>query len=215
MHNFLLFATKNGFVKKTPLEEYTNIRTSGLVAIKLDMNDQLLDVSPTSGEDEILLISANGKSILFDETNIRPTGRASRGVKGINLKKGDSVIGMDIIRKDEATAAQKYEVLVISENGYGKKTRLSEYSRQGRGGQGVFTAKLSSRTGKLIDMRLLRHDHEEGEPGTDPHDLLVISIKGQTIRLPVSDVPVLGRHTQGVRILKLNSGDRAAALAIL
>lgn len=213
--DFLFFATKNGLVKKTGLTEYENIRTSGLVAIKLDNDDQLLDVAATSGEDQILLISKDGKSILFDENEVRATGRASRGVKGINLKKGDIVIGMDVIHKNETADAQQYEVLVISENGYGKKTKFGEYGQQGRGGQGVFTAKISTKTGKLIDMRVLRHDHPESEEGTDSHDLLVISAKGQTIRLPISDVPILGRHTQGVRILRLNSGDHATALAIL
>lgn len=229
MNKFLFFATKNGLVKKTPLEEYSTIRQSGLVAVKLDQDDRLLKTQPTSGQDQVFLVTAQGKSILFNEDKVRPTGRATRGVKGIALKKGDYVIGMDVIRKSEKKDAQKkYEVLVITENGYGKKTALSEYKPQGRGGQGVFTARIYDKTGKLVDMRILRHDHSPTAPSknkektattsvetTDSHDFLVISQKGQTIRLSLDDIPRLGRQTQGVRIIKLNSGDQATAIAIL
>lgn len=215
MNKYLLFSTKKGKVKKTSAEEYANIRQSGLVAIALEKSDQLLAVTPTSGKDKVLLITAQGKSILFDEKDIRPTGRATQGVKGINLKKKDFVIGMDVITaaEEKKSAASKYEILVISENGYGKKTSLSEHKVQGRAGQGVFTSKVLKKTGKLVAMRVLRH--EEKETGESTTDLLVTSQKGQVIRLPLTDVPTLGRHTQGVRIIRLNQADKATALAIL
>lgn len=216
MSKFLLFATKNGKVKKTSAEEYQNIRQSGLAAIDLERDDQLLAVRQTTGNDKVLLITAAGKCILFEESEVRPTGRATQGVKGIELKEGDYVIGMDVITAaEEAQGQNSYEVLVISDNGYGKKTVLNEYTPQGRGGQGVFTAKLTPKTGKLVAMRVLRHNNQTEEEVAASSDILVISQKGQAIRLPLSSVPALGRHTQGVSIIKLNSGDRATALAIL
>ncbi|NTV31183.1 hypothetical protein HGA91_04380 [candidate division WWE3 bacterium] len=215
-NNYLLFATKNGKVKKTALEEYQNIRQSGLAAIELEKDDQLLDVRQTSGKDKVLLITASGKCILFGEEEIRSTGRATQGVKGIELKEGDSVIGMDVISADEEDQAQnKYEVLVISQNGFGKKTLMNEYSPQGRGGQGVFTAKITPKTGKVVAMRVLRHNEVIEEEVALENDILVVSQKGQAIRLPLASVPVLGRHTQGVSIIRLNAGDKASALAIL
>ena len=216
MAKYLFFATRNGKVKKTEATEYQNIRQSGLAAIELEKDDQLLNVVPTTGNDKILLVTSDGKSILFEESEVRPTGRATQGVKGIELKQGDYVIGMDVITAaEEKEAFRDYEVLVISENGHGKKTKLSEYSPQGRGGQGVFTAKLSNKTGRLVAMRVLRHEHEEETEAEASTDLLVVSQKGQAIRLPINTVPVLGRHTQGVSIIRLNGGDKATALAIL
>ncbi len=218
---YYLFATKNGTVKKTLASEYENIRQNGLIAIKLEENDQLLSVKPTTGKDKILLITAKGKSILFDENDIRPTGRATRGVRGIKIRKDDFVVGMDIITTEDEKQAKNYEVLVLSSNGYGKKTLLSDYSIQGRGGQGVFTAKLNKKTGNLVAMRLLRNSSTESDADklnnliSEPSDLLVISKLGQAIRLPLKEVPTLGRHTQGVRIIRLNEKDEASALALL
>lgn len=217
MTKYLFFSTINGKVKKTKATEYENIRQNGLIAISLDDEDQLLGVHPTCGEDSVLLISKGGKSILFKEDDVRDTGRATQGVKGITLKKDDRLIGMEIITAEEEDAdAADYDVLVISENGYGKRTKLSEYSHQGRGGQGVYTAKLSSKTGDLAAARIIRNgvEDEDGEE-VQEKDLLVVSQQGQVIRLPLDDVPHLGRHTQGVRIIKLSKDDKVSAIALL
>lgn len=222
MSNYYIFATRNGNVKKTPASEYASIRQSGLIAIKLDQDDQLLETKTTSGKDKVLLITAQGKSILFDEADVRPTGRATQGVRGIKLRKGDFVVGMDVITAEDQKQAKNYEVLILSANGYGKKTKLSEYKVQGRGGQGVFTAKISKKTGDLVAMRVLRNESTNKKKQTErvdeleePSDLLVISQHGQAIRLALKDIPVLGRHTQGVRIIRLNEKDAATALALL
>jgi DNA gyrase subunit A len=213
----LFFATTKGTIKKTEITEYENIRQSGLTAIALEKDDQLLSVSPTTGKDKILLIAASGKCIMFDENDVRPTGRNTRGVRGISLKGDDHLVGMEVIHADEET--ENYQVLVVSENGYGKKTSLAEYNLQGRGGQGVFAAKTSPKTGKLVAMRLLRIKSSDAENPDEADlstsDLLVISQQGQTIRLSLDDVPTLGRHTQGVRIIRLNANDKATALALL
>ncbi|MCA9392004.1 hypothetical protein KC614_02255 [candidate division WWE3 bacterium] len=219
---FYFFATKNGTVKKTSVKEYSNIRQSGLVAIKLDADDQLLGAKVASGNDKVLLITALGKCIFFEGNDVRPQGRATQGVRGIKLRKDDYVVGMDVITADDEKQAGKYEVLVLSAKGYGKKTLLSEYTVQGRGGQGVFTAKLTSKTGNLVAMRVLRNSGEDTKEKSDveealaePTDLLVISKLGQAIRLPITDIPAMGRHTQGVRIIRLNDSDEATALALL
>jgi DNA gyrase subunit A len=219
---YYLFATKKGVVKKTSIEEYQNIRQNGLIAVKLENGDQLLDVKPTTGKDKVLLITAKGKCILFDENDVRPTGRATVGVRGIRIKADDYLVGMDVITAEDEKKAGAYEVLILSSNGYGKKTLLSEYSVQGRGGQGVYTAKLNTKTGDLVAMRVLRNGassdlkiDDNGSSIQEPSDLLVISKLGQAIRLSIGEVPTLGRHTQGVRIIRLNDKDEATALALL
>ncbi|NCS32409.1 hypothetical protein GW793_02860 [bacterium] len=221
--DYLVFATKKGTVKRTKASEYEAIRQSGLLAITLGSNDSLLSVKATSGNSLILLVSKMGKSILFDENDVRPTGRSTQGVRGILLKNDDELVGMTVIEKEAYAQKSAGELLVITENGYGKQTALSGYSVQGRGGQGVFTAKITKKTGNLVDMRLItkideKTPPEETEVSDDVDqsgDLLVTSAKGQAIRLPIADVPSLGRQTQGVRIIKLNEGDTATALAIL
>lgn len=200
--NFLLFSTKKGLVKRTNLSEYQNIRGNGLIAIKLAPGDELLSITQTSGNDEIILITALGKSIRFAEEKVRASGRAAIGVRGIRLKKeGDRVIGMDAIK------SSNLQLLVVSEHGFGKRTPAKEYHRQGRGGGGIFTAKITAKTGKLVEARLI--DPESVE------DLLVISQKGQTIRLPLKQVPTLGRQTQGVKLINLGEGDTVASLTCL
>lgn len=230
MSQYLLFTTKLGQVKKTKIDEYSSIRPSGLVAINLFEDDQLLSTHLTSGKDEVLMVTAGGKAIRFSEKDVRPTGRATKGVKGISLKRDDHVIGADVIA---ATPAPTSSLLTITENGYGKITDLAEYNTQGRGGQGVFTHKVGEKTGKVVDMKIVgaasapkktskvkpktpaRPAGGSEVEGISAADLLVVSTNGQTIRLPLSDVPSLGRHTQGVRIIKLNHGDKVAALATL
>lgn len=218
----LLFATKNGTVKRTLAEEYGNIRQSGLVAITLSNKDELLTVKATTGNSLVLLVSQKGKCILFDEEDVRQTGRNTQGVRGILLKADDKVVGMATIDKDDYKNGTAGELLIITANGYGKSTLLPEYSIQGRGGQGVFTAKVTAKTGEVVAMRVINRDLAIKEIKTESideleatADILVTSAQGQTIRLPLKDVPTLGRQTQGVRIIKLNSGDQARALAIL
>lgn len=207
---YLLFITKNGLVKKTPIEEYQNIRSSGLVAIRLDADDELLTVKPTLGQDEIMLVASNGKSIRFDESKIRPTGRATRGVTGIRLKKGEAVVGADVISQ---TAPQKLSsLLTVSRAGFGKKTPLVQYKKQGRGGMGIFTAKVTQKTGPLVVAKLLAASHEKQE---NEQELLITSKQGQVIRLKLFAVSELGRQTQGVKLIRLDEGDQVAAMALL
>lgn len=200
---YLFFATKKGLVKKTELSEYQNIRNSGLVAIKLDPNDQLLETKTTSGKDLIFLCSSNGKSIEFKEGDVRPTGRASRGVTGMRFKAEDFLVGMEKITPED----KNNTVLVISEHGFGKKTKISEYRLQNRGGSGIFTAKITPKTGRLVKMHIV-----------DPKshgDLLLISAQGQVIRLSLASVPLSGRQTQGVKLINLDPGDKVASVTTL
>lgn len=218
---YLFFVTQKGLVKKTAINEYSHLRPSGLVAIKLDQDDRLLSTHFTSGKDEVLLVTSLGKAIRFQEAQVRPTGRATRGVKGITLKKDDHVVSAGILSERVLTSAsgeKNLSLLTITEYGYGKMTPLLEYHRQSRGGQGVFTHKISEKTGRVVDMRILStkppHQSQEKAAAT-AGDLLVVSTGGQTIRLPLAEVPTMGRHTQGVRLIKLKQQDRVAALTTL
>ena len=217
-NKYLFFATRKGLIKKTELAEYQSIRQSGLVAIKLDQGDELLKTEITSGKDKILLCSSNGKSILFSEADVRSTGRASRGVTGMRFKSGDFLVGAEVIANQPNASTPrslgeggpnhpKLQVLVITENGYGKRTDLKEYREQGRGGSGIFTSKITTKTGKLVDMRAL--------PAEAKADLLLISSKGQVIRLELNTVSVLGRQTQGVKLINLDPGDKVASVAVI
>jgi DNA gyrase subunit A len=206
---FLVMITKNGRIKKTALEEFENVRKSGIIAIKLEKGDMLKKVVKTTGEDDIILATKNGISIRFKEKDIRPMGRAAAGVKGIRLKKGDEVIGMDVIEKnppvDEKTKKpMKQYFLIVMENGYGKRTDVSQYKTQGRGGSGIKTAKITSKTGPVVMSSVLEDAIEE-------EDLIVISRKGQVIRTSVKSISLLGRATQGVRIMRLEEDDRVAS----
>jgi DNA gyrase subunit A len=196
---FLVMVTKNGRIKKTALEEFENVRKSGIIAIRLDKGDLLKKVVKTTGEDDIILATKNGISIRFKEKDIRPMGRAAAGVKGIRLKKGDEVIGMDVVEKN-----LKQYFLIVMENGYGKRTDVSQYKTQGRGGSGIKTAKITSKTGPVIISSVLVETPEE-------EDLIVISRKGQVIRTSVKSISLLGRATQGVRIMRLEEGDKVAS----
>ena len=237
---YLLMATKQGIVKKTKASEYQNVRKSGLVAVGLKEKDELVWVKPTTGSDEVIIVTANGQSIRFKETNVRPMGRSASGVRGITLKKEDEVVGMDVIgatkiatKKSETTAkslvsekgiekseaeallaevreerkARNSDLFITTGNGYGKRTSLSSYKVQGRGGSGIKTAKVTDKTGKIVATRIM--------PKTAKGDLMIISKKGQTIRIPVKSAPRLGRDTQGVRLMRLNSGDGVASLSYL
>jgi DNA gyrase subunit A len=194
---YMLMVTKNGYIKKTALAEYANVRRNGLIAINLQEGDELDWVAPTSGTDEILIATALGKAIRFSETEVRAMGRDTQGVIGIKLGKDDSVIGM-------ATATPDGDLLVITERGYGKRTPVSEYPMHHRAGQGVFTLKVTDRVGKLAAMRV----------GTDPEEeVLVISASGMVLRTPVGNISRIGRQTQGVIVMRIAVDDQVVAIA--
>jgi len=204
---YLMMVTKDGIIKKTALEEFENVRRSGLIAITLKAGDSLRKVQESSGNDEVILVTKKGISIKFKEKDLRPMGRSAAGVKGIRLKRGDEVIGMDVIKskiKDQKTKSKEY-LLVVTEKGYGKKSDLKEYRLQGRGGSGIKTAKATSKTGDLIASMALNGEEE---------DLIVISQKGQVIRTKISSIPKLSRATQGVRIMRLEEDKVASATCI-
>lgn len=195
---YLVMATKNGVIKKTPLSDFENVRRNGLIAIKLKPSDALCSVKKLADGDEVVLATKNGQSIRFLEKDIRQMGRAASGIRGIKVKKGDEVIQMEVIKKDQD---KKDLLLVLTENGYGKKTSLSEYKIQGRGGSGIKIAHITTKTGSLAKIETI--------VGKD--DLIVISKKGQVIRTKLNDVPKLGRDTQGVKIMKMKAGDSVAS----
>lgn len=197
---YLLMVTKNGIIKKTALSEFENVRKSGLIAITLKKDDLLRKVSKTAGRDEIIFVTKKGQAIRFKEKEIREMGRQAVGVKGIRLRKGDEVIGMDIVEVRPQQPKKEY-LLVVTENGYGKRTDLKEYRLQRRGGTGIKTAKVIPKTGELVASKVL----------TTEEDLIVISQKGQVIRTKISQIPKLSRLTQGVRIMKLEGGDKVVS----
>lgn len=191
---YLLMATKNGIVKKTNIEAFNNIRKNGLIAIKLDSGDELKWVMKTSGKDEVILVTKMASSIRFKEVNVRETGRASRGVKGIKIKKDDVLIGADLITKDGF-------ILVVSENGFSKKTSEAQHLVQNRGGKGVIAARINEKTGTLTSMHVIS-GNEEG--------IMVITINGQIIKLKMTAIPIHKRNTSGVKLINLTSEDKVA-----
>jgi DNA gyrase subunit A len=195
----LLMCTINGVVKKTPFEQYKNVRQSGLIAINLDDGDELKWIRMTTGKDEVIISTSQGQAIRFTETDARPMGRVSRGVRGIRLRAGDKVIGMDIVQPDSF-------LFVISEFGYGKRTKVEQFTAHKRGGVGIRSAVVNKKTGPLMGVKTLTGDDQE---------VIIISNAGQTIRLGLKDIPGLGRATQGVRIMRLNDGDSVASLALV
>lgn len=210
-YKFMFMATKRGTVKKTVLEDFDNIRSSGLIAIKLEAGDELKWVQMTEGNNDIMLVNKNGKCIRFSEEDVRPTGRNTMGVTGIKFKsEGDEVISMDVIRGSKVASKQEekaIKVLTISENAFGKMTPLKEYEAQNRAGSGVFTFRVTPKTGKLILARLMKPEDEE---------VVLISTKGQVIRVKVADVKVLNnRQTSGVKIMNMHDGDSVAAMALV
>src|SRR3989344_6567679 len=208
---YLLLIPKNGIIKKTPLEDFKSVRRSGLIAITLKKDDGLQAVRKTTGADEIIIVTKRGQSIRFREKDVRPMGRTASGTHVIRLKKGDEVVGMDAIAKSSNppaggsnTKPQDAHVLVVMENGYGKRTALKEYRLQSRGGSGIKTANITSKTGELVSSCVLSGEEE---------DLIVISRKGHVIRTAISSIPKISRSTQGVRIMKLEAGDKVASAA--
>ncbi|MDE2312155.1 MAG: DNA gyrase subunit A [Patescibacteria group bacterium] len=202
---FLIMATKNGLIKKTNLEEFAKVRRSGMIAISLKGTDELKWVEASKGDDQIMLSTENGQAIRFNEKDVRPMGRAASGVTGMRLKKNDLIISMDVIKKD--VNPKDLEVLVITENGLGKKTELAYYKVQKRAGSGIKTLKVTPKTGKIVSMYILNAGEE--------HDLVIMSRGGQTIRTSLNAISTLGRATQGVRVMRLDEGDRVASATII
>ncbi len=197
---FMFMSTLRGVVKKTSVEAYKNVRSSGLIAINLDDGDQLRWVKHTSGEDEIIISTEAGQAIRFHESGVRAMGRVSRGVRGIRLRTGDQVIGM-VIADPEAN------IFVISENGYGKRTKVSQFTAHARGGVGIRSAVVNAKTGKLMGVASLKDG--------DDQEIIIISKAGQTIRLGMKDIPEISRATQGVRIMRLKDDDGVASMGLV
>ena len=204
--NYLVMATKNGIIKKTAIGDFANVRRSGLIAIGLDKDDLLRWVKPSSGTDEIILVTAKGQSVRFKEKDARSMGRAAGGVRGLRLKKGDIVVGMDVISTKVKAGNAKPELLVVMENGYGKKTELKQFKIQRRGGSGIKAAQVTPKTGQIVVAKILAGGEE---------DIIAISQHGQVIRTSLSSISLLGRATQGVRIIKLDEGDKVASVTCL
>ena len=200
--DFLFMATRKGTVKKTAVEDFSNVRKSGLIAIKLKEGDLLDWVRPSSDGDQVVIVTRNGQCIRFKQGDVRSMGRASQGVRGIRLKGDDQVVGMEVMRSEDGR-----RVLVVMENGLSKTTDVKNYRFQGRGGSGVKTASITKKTGKVIGARVLNPDMEG--------DLILISKSGQMIRLPLKQIPTSGRATQGVYVMRLKDGDRVASLSLI
>lgn len=196
---YLFMTTTNGTIKKTAVKDYTNIRQTGLIAIKLDDGDELRWVRRSTGNNDVVISTAFGQAIRFTEKDARPMGRSARGVRGIRLRPGDSVVGMDIVEEGR-------NLLVIAEKGYGKMTKVANFPSHRRGGVGIKAAVVTSKTGNLVSVRSLEDDIRE---------IIAISAAGQTIRVALSDIPTLGRVTQGVRIMRLSEGDSVASVGLL
>ena len=196
---YLFMATVKGTIKKTPVKDYANIRTNGLIAIKLDDGDELRWIKRSSGNDDILISTSAGQAIRFNEKDARSMGRAARGVRGVRLRPNDSVVGMDIANDDRT-------LLVISENGYGKATKISNFPSHKRGGVGIKAAVVTAKTGPIISVKTIQQADVEA---------LLVSTPGQTIRVSLKDIPVLGRTTQGVRIMKTSNDDSVASVGLM
>ena len=201
-NNYIVLGTKRGIIKKTSLEAYSRPRTNGVIAITVRDGDELLDAVLTNGNSEILLAGRNGRCCRFDETDARALGRTASGVRGINIEDDDEVVGM-ITYDPTAEDAAAHSILVVSENGYGKRSDFDEYRKTNRGGKGVKTLNITEKTGSLVAMKNV----------TDENDLMIINRSGLTIRMAVSDIRVAGRATQGVRLINIKEGDSIAAVS--
>lgn len=193
---YLIMATKEGHVKKTDLMQYDNIRKGGLAAVTLRENDELIDVRLTDGDKDIILVTRNGMSIRFQESDVRPLGRVSQGVNGISLSEGDYVVGMGTSMPDST-------LLVVTENGFGKRTELEEYKTQTRAGKGILTYRVTEKTGQIAGIKLVNETDE----------IMLISSDGTIIRLEVSGISILGRATQGVTLMRMSNGNHVVSIA--
>ncbi len=206
---YIILTTKNGLIKKTKIEDFKNVRRSGLLAIKCKQDDELRWAHLTSGKDEIISITAQGKAIHFQEKDVRSMGRTAAGVRAIRLRKNDEVIGMEIIKPKTQNTKAKNEnrLLIVTENGFGKTSKVNLFKIQRRGGSGLAAAKVTPKTGKIVSSRLIGQEEKE--------DLLIISQNGQVIRIPLKTIPSLGRATQGVRIMRLKENDKVASVSLV
>jgi DNA gyrase subunit A len=195
--SFVTMVTKRGFVKKVALNEFSNPRRVGIIAIGLDKGDRLIDAWLTNGKQDIIIGTRNGFALRFNEKDVRAMGRNARGVKGINLSKGDEVIGMIVISRSDSS------VLVVSDKGFGKRSEIEEYSLRRRGGKGLITVKTSDKNGKLLAIKEV----------IDNDDIMIVTAKGFLIRQHVKDIRLAGRNTQGVRLIRLQTNDSIAAVA--
>ncbi|MDP2926704.1 MAG: DNA gyrase subunit A [bacterium] len=220
-YRYLVMVTRNGIIKKTAIDAFANVRKSGLIAMTLKKGDTLRKVAKSTGEDEIIIVTRKAQAIRFKEKDLREMGRQASGIRGIRLKKGDEVVGMTVIPASAKPARQsaggasagkqnskkdeKKYLLIITENGYGKRSEVNDYRIQKRGGSGIKAGKITSKTGEIMAAKVL----------SDEEDLIVISQKGQVIRAVIASVPKLSRATQGVRIMKLGEGDKVASAACI
>jgi DNA gyrase subunit A len=192
--HFVFFATRQGTVKKTPLDAFSRPRTSGIIAIDLREDDWLVDVALTDGDCDIMLCASSGKAIRFHENDVRPMGRGAAGVRGIRLAAGEALIALMLVGEGA--------VLTATEHGYGKRSRFDDFPLRGRGGQGVIAIQTTERNGPLVGARRVSDDDE----------VMLISSVGTLVRTPVADIPMLGRNTQGVRLIRLASEDRLVGI---
>ena len=197
---FLFMATKKGTIKKTPMDNYDNIRSTGLITIKLDEGDELKWVQSTTGSNDIVISTSAGQAVRFNEKDVRGMGRAARGVRGIRLRPKDEIVGMDIIVDDEQ------KLLVVSANGYGKATLAKNFPAHRRGGVGIKVAAVTAKTGPIVAVHTMDLGAKE---------VIMMSTKGQAIRVATKEIPTLGRATQGVRIMKMAEGDSVASIGIV
>jgi DNA gyrase subunit A len=197
---FVVMATRTGYIKKTSLDAFANIRSSGIIALTIPEDDALVAVRITEGAADILIGTRNGWAIRFREENVRPMGRTARGVRGIRLRDGDDkdqVVGMAVVPREEPAT-----LLTVCERGYGKRTPTSDYPTKNRGGKGVITIKATERNGKVVSLRLV----------SDDDDLMLITDGGKLIRMPVDGIPTIGRNTQGVRLIRLETDEKVVAM---
>ncbi|MGN8771035.1 DNA gyrase subunit A [Paenibacillus barengoltzii] len=194
-NKYLFFATKQGIVKKTPIEDYINIRKGGLIAVNLREDDTLIDVKLTDGNEEVIMGTAQGMSIRFPESDVRSMGRAATGVKGITLDEGDSVIGMDVVVPGQ-------DVLIVTAKGYGKRTPVSEYRTQSRGGKGIKTINVTEKNGTVVGLKVVK----------DEEDLMIITASGTLIRTSMEGISTMGRNTQGVKLINIREDDAVATV---
>jgi len=197
--HFMFMATNKGTVKKTNLLDFDSARKSGLIAINLDANEDLIGVEMTDGNSEIVIATKNGIAIRFDEQDVRPMGRTAHGVRGISLNYGDEVVAMDSV------ANENYEVLTATELGMGKRTAVSEYRKQTRGGKGVINMKITEKTGTVVGMRVINPEQE----------IMMITAGGIIIRIDVDQISQYSRNTQGVKLMTLNDDDKVVSLAAI
>ena len=202
--HYIILATKRGIIKKTSLEAYSRPRANGVNAVTIREGDELIDVELTNGNEQLLIAARDGRCVRFDEQDARPLGRTASGVRGINIEATDEVIGM-IAFDPNAEDKDRHTVLVVSENGYGKRTDVDEYRITSRGGKGVKTLNITEKTGKLVAIKNV----------VDDNDLMIINQSGLTIRMDIADIRVAGRATQGVRLINIKEGDTIAAVSVV